>query len=127
MPEIVRAVVRDLRVPARGLERVTDDRVAEPIEHLPIACAVLERDERADLLAALVVEEQSEAIVECFMAAIRDGDWRAAEALLTRVFGKPAEKVEVSQPQTLEEVEELSLAQIRELRRLHSVGSESSG
>ena len=55
------------------------------------------------------------------MAAIRSGDWRAAEALLTRVFGKPAEKLEVSQPQSVEEVEQLSLAQIRELRRLHAV------
>jgi hypothetical protein len=63
-----------------------------------------------------MVEEESDAIIGSFMAAIKSGDWRAAEALLTRVYGRPEQKLEVSQPQSVEEVENLSLAEIRQLR-----------
>ena len=75
-------------------------------------------------LAALTVEERAEEIVGVFFKAIKDGDWRAAEALLTRVYGKPQEKLEVSQPQTLEDVERMSLAEIRHLRSV--IESDSS-
>lgn len=34
------------------------------------------------------------------MKAIKQGDWRAAEALLVRVFGRPTEKLEVVHPQS---------------------------
>ena len=67
-------------------------------------------------LAALKVEEESELIVGCFLEAIKKGDWRAAESLMHRVYGRPKEKLEVAQPQTVEEVETLSLSQIRALR-----------
>jgi hypothetical protein len=50
------------------------------------------------------------------MRAVEGGDWRAAEALLVRVFGRPTEKLEVTQPQTVEDVEKMSLAEIRQLR-----------
>jgi hypothetical protein len=58
------------------------------------------------------------------MNAIRQGDWRASEALLTRVYGRPQEKLEVSQPRSVAEVEKLSLAEIRQLRAV--VESDSS-
>jgi hypothetical protein len=67
-------------------------------------------------LAELMVQERAEEIVEVFFRAIRQGDWRAGAALLERVYGKPAEKVEVSQPQSVAEVESMSLAEIRQLR-----------
>ncbi len=61
------------------------------------------------------MQERAEEIVEVFRA-IRQGDWRAGAALLERVYGKPAEKVEVSNPQSVEDVEKMSLAEIRHLR-----------
>ena len=48
-----------------------------------------------------MVQERAEEIVEVFFRAIQQGDWRAGAALLERVYGKPAEKVEVSQPQSV--------------------------
>jgi hypothetical protein len=49
----------------------------------------------------LKVEEESELIIGVFIEAIEKGDWRAAEPLLQRVYGRPQEKVEVSQPQSV--------------------------
>lgn len=43
-----------------------------------------------DLLAQKL-EEHAEEVVDALLQAIRDGDWRAGEAWLTRVYGKPAE------------------------------------
>jgi hypothetical protein len=43
---------------------------------------------------ALAVERDAEAIATELRAAGRQGDWRATEALLTRVYGKPVERVE---------------------------------
>ncbi len=51
-----------------------------------------------------------------FFKAIESGDWRAAEALLMRVYGKPQEKVEITHPQTVEDVEKMTLAEIQQLR-----------
>jgi hypothetical protein len=45
------------------------------------------------------LEEHAEEIVQCFLASAREGDWRAADALITRVYGKPQEKLEVSRPE----------------------------
>ena len=38
---------------------------------------------------AIAVEEQGREIVEVYLAAARKGDWRAAEALMNRIYGKP--------------------------------------
>ncbi len=43
-----------------------------------------------------MVQERAEEIVGVFFKAIDSGDWRAAEALLMRVYGKPQEKVEIT-------------------------------
>jgi hypothetical protein len=67
-------------------------------------------------LAELMVQERAEEIVGVFFKAIESGDWRAAEALLMRVHGKPQEKLEVTHPQTVEDVEKMTLAEIQQLR-----------
>jgi hypothetical protein len=59
----------------------------------------------------LKVEKESELIIGVFIEAIEKGDWRAAEPLLRRVYGRPQEKVEVSQPQSVAEVEAMSLSE----------------
>jgi hypothetical protein len=35
------------------------------------------------------VEEQGRELAESFLSAARNGDWRAAEALMNRIYGKP--------------------------------------
>ena len=66
--------------------------------------------------AALKVEQESEMLIGSFLEAARRGDWRAAEALMLRVFGRPQERLEVAMPTSVEQVEQMSLAQIRHLR-----------
>ena len=46
---------------------------------------------------ALKLEEHAEEVADAFVDAIRRGEWRAAEALLSRVYGKPTERVETVQ------------------------------
>lgn len=43
-------------------------------------------------------EERAAEIVAAYFAAGERGDWRALEALVTRVHGKPVERVEVEAP-----------------------------
>jgi hypothetical protein len=64
----------------------------------------------------MMVQERAEEIVEVFFRAIAQGDWRAGAALLERVYGRPEQKLEVVHPKSVEEVEQMSLAQIRHLR-----------
>ena len=61
-------------------------------------------------------QERADEIVGVFFKAIESGDWRAAEALLMRVYGKPQEKLEITHPQTVEDVEKMTLAEIQQLR-----------
>jgi hypothetical protein len=42
---------------------------------------------------AVAVEENGREIVEVYLAAARRGDWPAAEALMSRIFGKPEEAI----------------------------------
>src|SRR5512133_566928 len=42
---------------------------------------------------AVAVEEHGREIVEVYLEAMRKGDWRAAEALMSRVGGQPEETV----------------------------------
>jgi hypothetical protein len=44
-------------------------------------------------------------------AIVEHGDWKAAASLLERVCGRPEQKLEVRQPQSVAEVEELELQQ----------------
>lgn len=73
-----------------------------------------------DLLAAKL-EEHADTIVRSLLSACESGDWRAAEAWLTRVYGKPQESVEISTADGLdltqlssEELEQLRLQLLRE-------------
>jgi hypothetical protein len=43
--------------------------------------------------AAHLVEENGKELAESFLSAARNGDWRAAEALMSRIYGKPEETV----------------------------------
>jgi hypothetical protein len=42
---------------------------------------------------AVAVEEHGREIVEVYLQAMRKGDWRAAEALMSRIYGKPEQTV----------------------------------
>jgi hypothetical protein len=42
---------------------------------------------------AVAVEEYGREIVEVHLRAMRGGDWRAAEALMTRIYGKPEQAI----------------------------------
>jgi hypothetical protein len=42
---------------------------------------------------AVAAEEHGREIVEVYLQAMRKGDWRAAEALMSRIYGKPEETV----------------------------------
>jgi hypothetical protein len=62
---------------------------------------------------AEALREQSEAIVNAYRAAGLDGgDWRALEALVSRVHGRPVEKIETREAAP---VESLSLEELRAL------------
>jgi hypothetical protein len=41
--------------------------------------------------AAKIVEENGRDLAESFLSAARNGDWRAAQALMDRIYGKPVE------------------------------------
>jgi hypothetical protein len=43
--------------------------------------------------AAKLVEEHSQELAESFLRAARNGDWRAADALMNRIYGKPEQAV----------------------------------
>ncbi len=71
-----------------------------------------ERRKTLEDLLAEKLEAHADEVVACFLANIREGDWRAADAFVTRVYGRPVEKVEA----TTERIEGLSLDELRALR-----------
>jgi hypothetical protein len=61
---------------------------------------------------AVKVEEKAEEIVNAYLkAGLREGEWRALDSLVNRVYGKPVERLEnvdSSKPElTIEELEDL--------------------
>ena len=68
---------------------------------------------------AVAVEENGREIVEVYLAAARRGDWRAAEALMNRIYGKPEQALvaHVAPSPALELVRSLSLEEKLELLR----------
>lgn len=66
--------------------------------------------------AADALQKHAEELVLSFIKAAEKGDWRAADALMTRVHGKPVERVETVNPETPEDVERLTLEEIRALK-----------
>jgi hypothetical protein len=47
---------------------------------------------------AVAAEEHGREILEVYLQAMRGGDWRAAEALMSRTYGKPTETVVTRTP-----------------------------
>ena len=43
--------------------------------------------------AARIVEENGRDLAESFLKAAREGDWRAADAVMNRIYGEPEETV----------------------------------
>jgi hypothetical protein len=67
--------------------------------------------------AARIVEENGRELAESFLAAARKGDWRAADALMNRIYGKPeaALVAHVSPNPAVEVIRSLSLEEKLEL------------
>jgi hypothetical protein len=66
---------------------------------------------------ALAAEEHGREIFEVYLHAMRGGDWRAAEALMNRIYGKPEQALvaQVAPSPALELVRSLSLDEKLEL------------
>jgi hypothetical protein len=73
--------------------------------------------------AAHIVEQNGRELAESFLNAARNGDWRAAEALMNRIYGKPEAALVAHVPENpaVEVIRSLSLAEKLELlNRLQS-------
>jgi hypothetical protein len=64
------------------------------------------------------LEERAEEIVDSYLRAGQQGDWRALDALVNRVYGKPTEHLvtEPPKPRWQQEMDELSLEELEALR-----------
>ena len=71
--------------------------------------------------AARIVEENGRDLAESFLKAAREGDWRAADALMNRIYGKPEAAVVAHVPPnpSLPVLKSMSLDEKLEL--LHSL------
>jgi hypothetical protein len=69
--------------------------------------------------AAKIVEENGRDLAESFLSAARNGDWRAAEALMNRIYGRPEQALvaHTAPSPALELVRSLSLEEKLELLR----------
>jgi hypothetical protein len=66
---------------------------------------------------AKIVEENGRDLAESFLSAARNGEWRAAEALMNRIYGKPEQAVvtAVAANPAIDVIRSLSLDQKLEL------------
>jgi hypothetical protein len=72
--------------------------------------------------AAHIVEQNGRELAESFLNAARNGDWRAADALMNRIYGKPEAAVvaHVAPNPMADVIRSMSLDEKLELlRRLH--------
>jgi hypothetical protein len=67
--------------------------------------------------AAKLVEEEGEALARSFLKAAEEGDWRAADALMNRIYGKPEQAVvaQVAASPAVEVIRSMSLDEKLEL------------
>jgi hypothetical protein len=67
--------------------------------------------------AAKLVEERGQELAESFLAAARNGDWRAADALMNRIYGKPEQAIvaHLAPSPAVEVIRSLSLEEKLEL------------
>jgi hypothetical protein len=71
--------------------------------------------------AAKIVEENGRDLAESFLSAARNGDWRAAQALMDRIYGKPVEApVTLAPPSPVKSVL-ASMSLEEKLQLLHSL------
>jgi hypothetical protein len=71
--------------------------------------------------AAKLVEERGQELAESFLNAAKNGDWRAAEALMSRIYGKPTETVVTHTPVSPEKALIASMTLEEKLELLHSL------
>jgi hypothetical protein len=74
---------------------------------------------------AVAAEEHGREILEVYLEAMRGGDWRAAEALMNRIYGKPTETVVTHTPVSPEKAVLASMTleeKLELLRRLQRGG-----
>jgi hypothetical protein len=70
---------------------------------------------------AVAVEDHGREIVEVYLQAMRKGDWRAAEALMSRIYGKPTETVVTHTPASPARAVLASMTLEEKLELLHSL------
>jgi hypothetical protein len=68
---------------------------------------------------AVAAEEHGREILEVYLQAMRGGDWRAAEALMSRIYGKPTETVVTHTPVSPERAVLKSMTLEEKLELLH--------
>jgi hypothetical protein len=68
---------------------------------------------------AVAAEEHGREILEVYLQAMRGGDWRAAEALMSRIYGKPTENVVTRTPASPEKAVLKSMTLEEKLKLLH--------
>jgi hypothetical protein len=70
-----------------------------------------------------IVEERGQELADSFLSAARNGDWRAAEALMNRIYGRPEQALvaRVAPPPALDLVRSLSLEEKLDLLELVEV------
>jgi hypothetical protein len=71
--------------------------------------------------AADLIAERGETIAKAFIHAAEKGDWRASEALMNRIYGKPEETVNRVDANPAAQV----LTPAKRVRRAESQGSRS--
>jgi hypothetical protein len=55
--------------------------------------------------AAKLVEENGREIYDSYLGAIKAGEWRAADSILNRIYGRPTERVEMkAEPKPIDEM-----------------------
>jgi hypothetical protein len=60
--------------------------------------------------AAKLVEENGREIYESYLGAIKAGEWRAADSILDRIYGRPTERVEMKpEPKQIDEMGQAEL------------------
>ena len=65
---------------------------------------------------ARAVDEHAEEIVQTYLDAGRQGDWRALDSLTMRVFGRPTERLETTDTPELGRLTNLTPRQLKRLR-----------
>lgn len=63
--------------------------------------------------AADALQAKAESLIAVYLDAAGGGDWRAAEALATRVLGRPTERVEVNESRGIDELTAEERAELR--------------